>query len=134
MLQGKEFIGGLIQMNAEAGIDFGNFITNDVWEKWFSALQNNLQPEGLMLTKYKDHTLDFYICATALKNELDIRGPLKGRKNKYVEYFLKIPYTPVVSDQQPFLKLTQYFKQGVVEVLKKLEYSEQTINKFLEAI
>jgi hypothetical protein len=133
MSQRKEFI-GLIQMYSEIGVNFKNFITNDVWKEWIGALQSTIQPEGLMLTKYKDHTLDFYICATALKDELDVRGPLKGRKNKYVEYFLKIPYTPVVSDKQSLLKLTQYFKQGVEIVLKKLEYSEQAISKFLEAI
>jgi hypothetical protein len=63
-----------------------------------------------------------------------IKGPRKGRKDRFIEYVIWIPYSQVVNDPNPLTKLTAYFKQGVAEVLKKLEYSDDSIQKVLEKI
>lgn len=118
----------LSQIYSEPGVSFsGNVLTPEKSREWRFLLDNNLTPEGLMTTKYKDFTIDFVITSSVFINNLDIRGPRVVKRNKFIEYAVWIPYSSVVNDKNPLEKLTQYFKNGISVVLKKLEYSENSI-------
>ncbi len=125
----------LLQLYPEVGVHFHNIFGS--WKKakeWRIALENSLFPEGKMATNYHGYNLTFTISSSVLLGNLVVKGPSIGRRNKSIQYALWIPYSPVVNAPHPLTKLTEYFKQGVAEVLRKLEYPEESIQKVLEKI
>jgi len=132
--QTKDFFVGLVQLYAESGVNFGEFLSLQKTSEWAGQLNKHLEREGVFLKKNKDYTLSFTITSSAAISELVIKGPTISRRNKYVAYVIWIPYAPVISDSNPLEKLTEYFKQGVKEVLEKLEYPEESIRNAVEKV
>lgn len=111
-----------------------NVLSSEKSKEWRITLDQAVKPEGLMTTKYKDFTIHFILTSSASLEEIVVKGPRIGRKNKFLEYALWIPYNPVITNPNPLAKLTEYFKQSVHEVLRRLEYPEESIQKTLEKI
>ena len=125
----------LVAIYPEAGVSFSDTILH--WKKaqeWRIKLDTNLIPEGKMITNYHNYDITLTITSSVLINELVVKGPKIDRRNKSIGYALWIPYSPVVNNSNPLTKLTEYFKQGVREVLLKLDYPESSIEKALNQI
>lgn len=122
------------QIYAEVGVNFGEILPWNKTLEWADAIKKHLKPRGLLLSKYKDYQLGFIMTSSVMIRDVQIKGPRKGRKNKFLEYAIWIPYGEVVSSQEPLTKLTECFKQGISEILSKLEYPDMYINKFLARI
>lgn len=125
---------GLAQIYPEVGVHFENIFPWEKAKEWRIALERNLIPDGIFKKKHKDYQLVFLISASTLIGDLLIKGPTISKRNKTIDYVLWIPYARVVNDPKPLTKLTEYFKQGVAEVLRKLEYPEESIQKVLKKI
>jgi hypothetical protein len=124
----------LMGLYAEVGVNFGEVLPWEKTSEWGSVLDKFLLPEGKMLKNYKDYHIDLTITSTALSSDFKVMGPSIGRRNKSLTYAIWIPYAPVISAPNPLTKLTEYFKQGIAEVLHKLEYPEESIEKVLKNI
>lgn len=129
----KNKLVNLIQLYPEVGVSFDNLISNSVWYRWHEALNSNIKIEG-KLKKYSNYSLTITITSSALINNLKVMGPTLGRRNKNIGYALWIPYSPVLSSSEPLIKLTDYFKSGVIEILRNLEYTEGSIIKVADSI
>jgi hypothetical protein len=124
----------IVEIYGEAGVSFTHILTEEVWKNWFKTLNKILEPQGLISSKYQNFSLDFVITSSTFISDLVIKGPRKNTKNKFLEYAIWIPYARVVNDPKPLTKLTEYFKQGVADVLRKLEYPEDSIQKVMKQI
>ena len=124
----------IAQLYGEAGVSFENIFPPEKAREWRLALDSALTPKGLMKEKHAGYKLGFIITSSAHIFALEVKGPRKGRKDKFLEYTVWIPYGSVISDKEPTKKLTDYFKRGVADVLQKLEYPGEEINKALKGI
>jgi hypothetical protein len=122
------------QIYSEPGINFENVLNVKKVREWRVNLDQNLLPEGIMTRKYSGYILDLILTTSKDLTELKIKGPIKGRKNKYIEYVIWIPYLAVMNSHNPLSKLTDYVKLGIVEILTNLEYSDESIEKSIKGI
>lgn len=124
----------MIGLYTEAGVNFDEITNWQKWLEWENFVKESIMISGLMATKYLEYNLEIVESASTIISELEIVGPMVTKKDKYVSFTLVFPYARVVNDPHPLTKLTEYFKQGVAEVLRKLEYPEDSIQKVLEKI
>jgi hypothetical protein len=125
----------LMALYAEVGVNFTDGILD--WKKsveWCQILNKNIIPEGKMSINYSGYTLTLTLSSSIKISDLVLKGPKIDRRNKDIGYVIYIPYQPVVSDNDKIGKLTEYFKEGVMKVLKELNYPDKSILKSVEGI
>lgn len=124
----------LTELYAEVGASFTNILD---WKKsgeWQSILNKSIIAEGKMSSNYKDYNLELTLSSSHKLEKVTIRGPRFDRRNKAIGYVIYIPYAPVDNSKNKLWKLAEYFKEGVMMILKELSYSEESIQKSIKGI
>jgi hypothetical protein len=124
----------LTGLYTEVGVSFTNILNWEKSKEWRQILNKNIFPEGKMSSNYKNYNLELTLSSSLTISQVTLRGPRIDRRNKAIGYVIYVPYVPVVSSKNKLEKLTEYFKEGVMGVLKELNYSEKSIQESVKGI